>query len=89
MLRIEFPSQQDHFQSPVHDSFLTFAHFWFSILNILTFWIFIVGKSFFSETLSKLNIQMFQMFQMVQMVGIYYGLNVLHGLNILNGLNGF
>ena len=57
MLRIEFPSQRNHFQSPVHARFLTFAHFRFSILNILTFWIFIVGQSFFGESLSKLNIK--------------------------------
>ena len=55
MLRIKFPSHRNHFQSPVHARFLTFAHLRFSILNILTFLILIVGKSFFSETLSKFN----------------------------------
>ena len=57
MLRIEFPSRRNHFQSPVHARFLTFANFWFSIFNILTFKIFIVGKSFFSKTLSKIKIK--------------------------------
>ena len=41
----------------MHGRFLTFAYFRFSILNILTFQMFTVGKSFFSKILSKFNIQ--------------------------------